>query len=161
MEKIIYDVKTHSLQYIGYKSNIPNFWLTIGTLELAFEVKTGKFLFAQGFFPLIKALRTNVDFFSSEKKDYFLNNLDLSKFRQNEVYDLMHKFPETKKYFDFKKVKYDKKRSAIQVGEKIKKGDKLLEISNSLFCGIDENSVLKCIIMFPEFICKNQDLPLS
>ena len=62
MNEMIYDFKTHSLSYRNPDIDVSHFSLAIDTLELVFEIQTGKLLGVQGFFPLIKANVCNVDF---------------------------------------------------------------------------------------------------
>lgn len=42
MDNMIYDFKTHSLYYDNKNTNTTNFSLAIDTLELVFELQTGR-----------------------------------------------------------------------------------------------------------------------
>ena len=88
MKEMIYDFTTHSLYYKNQDIEVPNFSLTIDTLEMVFELQTGKLLCIQGFFPLIQAVKSNIRLPVCDKADYLLCNFDLSTCNQNEVYDL-------------------------------------------------------------------------
>ncbi len=56
MDNMIYDFKTHSLYYENQNISVPNFSLSIDTLEIVFELQTWKLLGIQGFFPIINAI---------------------------------------------------------------------------------------------------------
>lgn len=49
MREMIYDFTTHSLYYENESIDVPNFSLAIDTLEMIFELQTGKLLSIQGF----------------------------------------------------------------------------------------------------------------
>ena len=147
---MIYDFKTHSLIYRNPDIDILHFSLAIDTLELIFELKTGKLLGIQGFFPLIKANVCNIDFPHYKLGDYFLQNIDLSIFKKDEVYDLIQKIPQTKKYFEEISVKYDKVKQIIQIGEDSKEGENLIKVNDNIVCGLDKNSDLRCVYIIPE-----------
>ncbi len=150
MNKMIYDFKTHSLSYRNPDIDVLHFSLAIDTLELIFELKTGKLLGVQGFFPLIKANVCDIDFPKCKLGDYFLHNIDLSIFKKDEVYDLIQKIPQTKKYFEEMSVKYDKVKRIIQIGENSSEGENLIRANNNIVCGLDENSDLRCVYIIPE-----------
>jgi hypothetical protein len=61
MKEMIYDFAIHTLYYENQDIRVPNFSLAIDTLELVFEIQTGKLLCIQGFFPLVQASEGNVN----------------------------------------------------------------------------------------------------
>lgn len=150
MNEMIYAFKTHSLSYRNPDIDVSHFSLAIDTLELVFELQTGKLLGVQGFFPLIKANVCNVDFPKCKLGDYFLHNVDLSTFKKDDVYDLIHKIPQTKKYFEEMSVKYDKVKQIIQIGKNSSEGENLIKVNNNIVCGLDENFNLRCVYIMPE-----------
>lgn len=149
MREMIYDFTTHSLYYENQGIDVPNFLLTIDTLEMVFELQTGKLLYIQGFFPIIQATKTNICLPAYDKKDYLLHNFDLSTCNQNEVYDLIKKIPQTQKYFEKEFVKYDKEKGIIQVGGEMKEQETAIEVNNNILCGLDQNLDLKCLYIIP------------
>ena len=50
LSELIYDFKTHGLYYETQNTNNPSFSLAIGTLEMVFELQTGKLVRIEGFF---------------------------------------------------------------------------------------------------------------
>lgn len=150
MNEMIYDFKTHSLTYKNLGIDVLHFSLAIDTLELIFELQTGKLLGVQGFFPLINADVCNIDFPKCKLGDYFLHNIDLSIFKKDEVYDLIEKIPQTKKYFEKMSVKYDKVKHIIQIGENPSEGENLIRVNNNIVCGLDKNWDLGCVYIMPE-----------
>ena len=149
MREMIYDFTTHSLYYENQGIDVPNFSLTIDTLEMVFELQTGKLLCVQGFFPLIQAAKSNIHLPTYDKKDYLLHNFDLSTCNQNEVYNLTKKIPQTQKYFEKKFVKYDREKGIIQIGHEMKKQETVIEVNNNILCGLDQNLDLKCLYIIP------------
>lgn len=95
MRELIYDFATHSLYYENQSIDVSMFSLTINTLEMVFELQTGKLLYIQGFFPLIQADESNILLPPCVKGDYLLHNFDSSMYNQNEVYDITKKIPQT------------------------------------------------------------------
>ena len=118
----------------------------IHTLELVFEIQTGKLLCIQGFFPLVHASEEDIRLPVCKKGDYILHNFDLSACKQNAVYDLIKKIPQTQKYFEKPFLKYDKERGIIQIG---KESETVIEVNDNIFCGLDQNADLKCIYILP------------
>lgn len=146
---MIYNFATHSLYYEGQDIDIPNFSLAIDTLELVFELQTGKLLCIQGFFPLIQASKSNIQLPICDKGDYLLHNFDLSMCKPNEIYDLTKKLPQTRKYFEKMTIKYDAEKGIIQIGEEMKEQESTIEVNNNILCGLDQNLDLKCVYIIP------------
>ena len=149
MKEMIYDFTTHSLYYDNQDIDVPNFSLTLDTLEMVFELKTGKLLCIQGFFPLIQASKSNIHLPIRYKDDYLLHNFDLSMCKQNGIYDLTKKIPQTQKYFKKMSVKYDKEKGIIQIGEEMKEQETTIEVNDNILCGLDQNLDLKCVYIIP------------
>lgn len=149
MKEMIYDFATHSLYYENKDADVPNFSLTIDTLELVFELQTGKLLCAQGFFPLIQAFKSDIHLPECNKGDYLLHNFDLSMCKPNEVYDLIKKIPKTQKYFEKVPIKYDRKKGIILIGEEMNEKETIIEVNDNIMCGLDQNLDLKCVYIIP------------
>ena len=116
---------------------------------MVFDLKTGKLLKVQGFFPLIKVTACDIELPKWKEEDYLLHNIDLSVFKENEVYDLIQKIPQTQKYFEKSLIMYDKEKGIIQVGQDIKIGEKGIRVNNNIFCGLNQNLDLKCVYIIP------------
>ena len=90
-----------------------------------------------------------------KKGDYILHNFDLSACKQNAVYDLIKKIPQTQKYFEKPSLKYDKERGIIQIG---KESETVIEVNDNIFCGLDQNADLKYMIYFrQDLLIKHPD----
>lgn len=137
MKEMIYDFAIHSLYYENQDIKVPNFSLAIDTLELVFEIQTGKLICIQGFFPLVQAYEGNVNLPVCKKGDYLLYDFDLSTCKQNEVYDLIKKIPQTQKYFAKVPVKYDKEKGIILIGKETTEKETVIEVNDNIFCGLD------------------------
>lgn len=155
MREMIYDFTTHSLYYENQGIEVPNFSLTIDTLEMVFELQTGKLLCIQGFFPLIQAVKSNIHLPVCDKADYLLHNFDLSTCNQNEIYDLTKKIPQTQKYFEKISIKYDRGKGIIQIGEEMKEKETAIEVNDNILCGLDQNLDLKCVYIIPTRFIEN------
>lgn len=149
MKEMIYDFTTHSLYYENQDINLPNFSLTIDTLEMVFELQTGKLICVQGFFPLIHAYKDNINLPVRKKDDYLLHNIDLSMCKQNEIYDLIKKIPQTQMYFEKVSVKFDREQGIIQIGKEMEEKDIAIEVNDNILCGLDQNLDLKCLYIIP------------
>lgn len=149
MSRMIYDFKTHSLHNGAQNIVVPKFSLTINTLELFFELKTGKLMAIQGYFPLIKAVVGNIDIPEWTNGEYVLKHIDLAMFEHSAVYDLTQKIPRTRKYFDNAPLKYDEAKGVIQLGRELCKEEFGIKINDNILCGLDKNSDLKCIYIIP------------
>ena len=73
----------------------------------------------------------------------------MSVYKQDEVYDMIKKIPQTKKYFEKIKIKYDKEKGIIQVGSEMQKGEVGIKINDNILCGLDSNLDLKCLYLIP------------
>ena len=149
MSEMIYDFAIHSLYYDKTDMIVHNFSLMIDTLELVFHLQTGKLVGIQGFFPLVSANECNIELPDWKEGSFTLQNCELSKCKHNEIYDLAQVIPRAQKYFEKRKVKYDKREGIIQLGEELQKGESVIKISSNIFCGFDSNSVLKCLYIVP------------
>ena len=149
MDNMIYDFKTHSLYYENLNNSVPTFSLSIDTLEMVFELQTGKLVRVQGFFPIIKAIICSVSLPECDEKEYVLKNVDLSVYRQNEVYDMIQKTPQIRKYFEKIQIKSDKEKGIIQIGSEIQKGEVGVKINDNILCGLDSDLNLKCLYIIP------------
>lgn len=149
MDSMIYDFKTHSLYYENPSFNVPVFSLTIDTLEMVFELYTGKLVRIQGFFPIVKAIMCSISLPICNKEDYVIKNIDLSSYEQNKVYDMIQKMPQIRKYFEKMQVKYDKEKGIIQVGSEMQNGEVGIQINDNILCGFDGNLDLKCLYIVP------------
>lgn len=149
MENMIYNFKTHSLYYENQDIGVPSFSLSVDTLEMVFELETGKLVRIQGFFPIIKASACSISLPICKEKEFVLKNTDLFAFRQNEVYDIVQKIPQIKKYFEKILIRYDKEKGIIQVGSELQKGEVGIKINDNILCGLDNNLDLKCLYLIP------------
>lgn len=149
MANMIYEFKTHSIYYdSNYLYN--TFSLTIDTLELFFELVTGKFIGIQGFFPLIQAKKCKLNLPQVERcKEYYLE--DVSGYKLGIAYDLIVKIPQTRMYFENLVIKFDKEKGIIQVGSNPKHDDVIYKINENIILIFDFQNILKCIFIMPSF----------
>lgn len=149
MREMIYDFTTHSFYYANKDINVPNFSLAIDTLEMVFELQTGKLIGIQGFFPLIQASKSTICLPVFQNGDYILDKFYLSTCNSNEVYDLIKKIPQTKKYFEKISIKFDKEKGIIQIGETVKEHEPTIKVNDNIMCSLDQNLDLKCVYIIP------------
>lgn len=157
MREMIYDFTTHSLYYTNKEISVFIFSLDIDTLEMVFELQTGKLIGIQGFFPLIQASKSNICLPIYQTGDYLLQKFDLSSCNPNEVYDLTKKIPQTQKYFGKISIKCDKEKGIIQIGETLSEQETATKVNDNILCGLDQNLFFKCVYIMPtQFIGKDQ-----
>lgn len=149
MDNLIYDFNTHGLYYENEDMSVPVFSLAIETIEMVFELRTGKLVKIQGYFPLIKAITCSISLPEWVEKEYVLKDIDLSVFKQYEVYDLIQKIPQLRKYFEKVQIRYDKEKGIIQVGNEMQKDEAGIKVNDNILCGLDRHSDLKCIFIIP------------
>ena len=53
------------------------------------------------------------------------------------------------KYFEKAPIKYDKERGIIQIGKETGENEIVIEVSDNIICGLDQNSDLESIYIFP------------
>ncbi len=148
MINMIYDFKTHSIYYESNYFMYNTFSLTIDTLELMFEMVTGKFIGIQGFFPLIQAEKCKLKIPPVEKcKDYYLE--DVTGFKLGLTYDLSDEIPKARTYFEKLVIRYDKEKGIIQVGSNLKDDDIIYKINENIMLIFDSQNILKCIFIKP------------
>lgn len=148
--QMIYEFKTHGLYYERNTITTPNFSLAINALEIICELNTGKVLGAQGFFPIVNALLSNIKLPKLESRDYFITNPERTNYKQGSVYDLINKIPETKKYFDPLLIRFDKEKGIIQIGVELSNDEMGIKANRNIICGYDSNLILKSLYIMPD-----------
>ena len=157
MREMIYDFTTHSLYYTNKEISVSIFSLAIDTLEMVFELQTGKLIGIQGFLPLVQASNSKIFLPKFQKGEYLLQKFDLSKCNPNEVYDWTKIVPQTQKYFEKLSIKYDAENGIIQIGETLSEQETAIKVNDNILCGLDQNLYLKCVYIMPtQFIGKEQ-----
>lgn len=149
MSEMIYDFEVHSLYYEDHNINVPIFSLAIDTLEMIFELKTGRLCYVQGFFPIVNSKKCRISIPICSAEGYTLQNIDLSLCKQNEVYDLKDKIPQTEKYFTMDSIKYDVMQGIIQLGGEFNFRDVVIKVNENIICVIDDEFILKGIYIIP------------
>lgn len=154
MVEMIYDFKTHSLYNDAQSFTAPKFSFVIDTLEMFFELETGRLVAIQGFFPIINARVRDIALPRWEYGEYMLKNVDLSEFEPGMAYSLTKTMPKTRKYFGKTaigrdKLKYDKEKGVICIGCEAQTGDTGIKVNDNILCCFDENSTLKCVYLIP------------
>lgn len=148
MYKMIYEFKTHSIYYDSNDMMCNTFSLTIDTLEMLFELKTGKFIGIQGYFPLLRAQKCKLTLPQIKNyNDYYLDNV--SGYRLGFTYDLTVEIPQTRTYFAKMNIKFDREKGIIQVGTNLGNNDKILKIDENIVLIFDHQNILKCIFIVP------------
>ena len=148
--EIIYHFTTHSLYYTNKEISVSIFSLAIDTLEMVFELQTGKLIG-------IQASNSKIFLPKFQKGEYLLQKFDLSKCNPNEVYDWTKIVPQTQKYFEKLSIKYDAEKGIIQIGETLSEQETAIKVNDNILCGLDQNLYLKCVYIMPtQFIGKEQ-----
>lgn len=146
---MIYEYKTHSLYYKTEEILTPNFSLSIDTLELIYGISNGKLLGIQGFFPIVKAVQCDIIIPRWERKDYFIHNYESLGCKQNRIYDLDKKVPNSARYFKPLDIRFDKNRGIIQIGKELLIEELVFKVDENITCGCDTDLNLKTIYIIP------------
>lgn len=147
---MIYDFKTYSLYYENNYKRKSAFSLMIDTLEIECLLDSGEIIGAHGFLPLVNAIKTPIIIRSYKKGSIYIKNIKTQNYVENMIYDIEDKIPESKKYFDNKLIKYDKKNGIIFLGSETKVNEDIVNINRNMYCGTNESYELKCIYLFPD-----------
>ena len=148
--KLIYDFKEHSLYYENRTGNIPMFSLMLDTLELQYGLQKGELLSASGFLPLVQAIRDNISIGTYKEGHICLKGMEKGQYQENFVYNIFEKMPETKEYFENKPIQYDPTKNIILLGTRENDRDSLVKVNAHILCGLDSESNIKCIYIFPD-----------
>lgn len=148
-ENMIYNLNTHSIN-IRNRYNELRFSLTIDTLELVIDFRTKRFLYVQGYFPLLNTLDSTIELPKEKKGDYFFDNIDVSNINPYDVFSLADKQPQSETYLKKFPRLFDKEKGIIQLGSnKMEKLD-FIKINNNLIIGQDNKFVIKCMYIIPD-----------
>jgi len=141
MNDKIYSKKNHSISKTEKCED--TFSLTINFFELAFEIDTLKLVDVFGFFPLIKAIETNINLPSYIRGDYCirLRNNDIKK---DEIYSYNKVAYTNGSEFQNSKIYYDFEKKLICIGE-IDFVYIAIMVNDNIVCILDENGILRCL----------------
>lgn len=142
MKELIYKHSTHSLNY-AERCNANSYSLTINFLELIFDYDTDALIGVQGFLPLIKAERCDIQIPKSTKGIYQITNIDKNKIKKGNIYDYFPVVGTAQCDNNKVKVKYDEKEGLIELGIlSTGKDASFITIDKHLVCSVDKTG--KC-----------------
>ena len=119
-------------------------------VEIIFEACTGKLIGVRGFLPLVKAVRCEITLPCVKKSEYYLPQEMSSGIKTNSVFELTDLMPECKRYFEKRKIRFDRKLGIILLGDDKNIKREVVKINNNLFVGCDETGNLQVVYMKPE-----------
>lgn len=172
MSKLIYETNGHGLYYEENKESEEIVYFSIGTIQIGCEPKTGRVLKIDGYLPLINAEKVDIEEKPFEEGDVFIGDIGKYKYlnpvyfelisnQKNNgyikgvVYNLFSSEPDAEKYFCDKQPKYDERKGIIQIGTSITTKEELIKVNRNIYCGVDKNHILKCVLIIPDLFIKD------
>lgn len=138
-----YDFSNHSLYNEEFYYLESVFSLYIDTLEMIFDYSSGKLIGVQGFFPLLKATRIEIDFPIFIDGMYRVPRYDELEIAEYMAYDFDVICKESAKYFSPLTISYDSMKGLIIIGSINISEDVAIRIRSDTFCFFDDNNNLK------------------
>ncbi len=146
---MIYNNSTHSIENYP-RVTLPTFSITIGTMEIVMEYMSGKIVYIQGFLPLVKAQRIEIELPLAQTGDFFFRDIDMTTIRKFGVYELSELLPASETYFSESGVLFDQERGIIRIGGELTADDRLVRINDNIIVGIDNRLAMKCLYIMPD-----------
>lgn len=141
--------KTHSIDNDPRETS-PTFSISIGTMEIVVDYATRKFVYVQGYFPLVKSQKVDMNVPLADKGHYYFSDIDMDKIREFGVFELSEKLPASEPYFFDGKVLFDHERGIIRIGGDPSDADTLVKINDNIIVGQDTSLALKFLYIMPD-----------
>lgn len=152
MEKV-YNYKTHNLSCSNNKGRF--YSLTINFVELLFDYHTNELIDIFGFFPLVNAIKCNIDFPKYINGKYYINTIPGIQIEENNIYEYNEVIVDNNGYFNNAIIKFDENKGIICMGESIiLETDNVIRINKNVICVVDFKNMLKCIYIIPDAFTK-------
>lgn len=152
MEKV-YNYKTHNLSCSNNKGRF--YSLTINFVELLFDYHTNELIDIFGFFPLVNAIKCNIDLPEGRNAKFYINISNNIKIKEKNIYNYSDVIVDKRKYLTDATIKFDEKKGIICIGEdSILKTDDVIKINKNIICIANIDNVLKCIYIIPDAFVK-------
>lgn len=149
MTDLIYEYHTHSLNYEN-RCDLNYYSLTIGYLELMFDLDTDTLIGVQGFLPLIKAERCNIQIPEATNGTFINPRKGSVNHNKGHIYDYFLSNEEAKEYVSNAHIKFDKVNGVIEVDIYPQhKGSSIIKIDGNIICSIDDKGELQTLYIKP------------
>lgn len=152
-----YDLSCHSIYNEGYAYLESVVSLYIGTIEMVFDYASGNLICVQGFLPLVKAERREMNFPKYEDGIYQIPRYDGLELKEYMAYEFDSVCKESSRYFTPLKIRYDCQKGLIAIGNADVTEDIAIRVKSDTYCYCDDMNNLKGICVCIE----NTELPLQ
>lgn len=153
MENKIYNYNTHSLNCSNNYESV--YSLTINFLELLFDYKTNELIDIYGFFPLVNAIKCNIDLPEWKNAKFYINISNNIQIKEKNIYNYGDVIVDKRRYLTDAIIKFDEKKGIICIGDaSILKTDDVIKINKNIICIANIDNILKCIYIIPDAFVK-------
>lgn len=145
---MIYNFSNHSFSYEA--KNEQTFSLVLDTLELEYNLETGKLIDINGYLPLVSAQNIDISIPPVKSDIIQFEFSEADEVEDGDAFDIFDEIPEMTKYFIPKQIVYDRNKGLIKIGAALTNQEKIMKINNNILCGLTKDRIIKCIYLIPD-----------
>jgi hypothetical protein len=145
---MIYNFSNHSFSYEA--KNEQTFSLVLDTLELEYNLETGKLIDINGYLPLASAQSIDISIPPVKSDIIQFEFSEADEVEDGDAFDIFDEIPEMTKYFIPKQIVYDRNKGIIKIGADLTNQEKIIKINNNILCGLTKDRIIKCIYLIPD-----------
>lgn len=145
---MIYNFSNHSFSYEAKKEQ--TFSLVLDTLELEYNLETGKLIDINGYLPLVSAQNIDISIPPVKSDIIQFEFSEADEVEDGDAFDIFDEIPEMTKYFIPKQIVYDRNKGIIKIGADLTNQEKIIKINNNILCGLTKDRIIKCIYLIPD-----------
>lgn len=145
---MIYNFSNHSFSYEA--KNEQTFSLVLDTLELEYNLETGKLIDINGYLPLASAQNIDISIPPVKSDIIQFEFSEADEVEDGDAFDIFDEIPEMTKYFIPKQIVYDRNKGIIKIGADLTDQEKIIKINKNILCGLTKDRIIKCIYLIPD-----------
>ncbi len=145
---MIYNFSNHGFSYEA--KNEQTFSLVLDTLELEYNLETGKLIDINGYLPLVSVQNIDISIPPVKSGIIQFEISEADEVEDGDAFDIFDEIPEMTKYFIPKQIVYDRNKGIIKIGAALTNQEKIVKINNSILCGLTKDRIIKCICLIPD-----------
>ncbi|KST94419.1 hypothetical protein LKF67_0407 [Lactococcus lactis subsp. lactis] len=145
---MIYNFSNHSFSYEA--KNEQTFSLVLDTLELEYNLETGKLIDINGYLPLASAQNIDISIPPVKSDIIQFEFSEADEVENGDAFDIFDEIPEMTKYFIPKQIVYDRNKGIIKIGADLTNQEKIIKINKNILCGLTKDRIIKCIYLIPD-----------
>lgn len=145
---MIYNFSNYSFSYEA--KNEQTFSLVLDTLELEYNLETGKLIDINGYLPLASAQNIDISIPPVKSDIIQFEFSEADEVEDGDAFDIFDEIPEMTKYFIPKQIVYDRNKGIIKIGADLTNQEKIIKINKNILCGLTKDRIIKCIYLIPD-----------